>query len=101
MRGAGIHPMERQVLVELRQPQKPLQRRLTHLHDVAKAHVVLHQRNNLFSVLIREPQPAQDLLRYADTHLHMSIKTDAVSWLLKVTRPNQSYTLSLHDALPP
>ncbi len=61
-----------------RQPQKPFQRRLPHLHHIPKPHMVLHQRHNLRRILIRKPQPPQNHLRNPNPHLHMPVEPNPI-----------------------
>ena len=75
------------MLVKLRQPQKPLQHRLAHLQNIAEAHVVLHQRNDLLGIFIGKTQPPQNLLRHPHSNLNMSVKADAIARLLRIGRP--------------
>src|SRR5882762_7210999 len=68
MAGKAIESMQRQMLVKTRQPDEALERSSAHGLDVLEAHVVVDQREDLSSVLIRKAQSAADLLGHANTH---------------------------------
>ena len=42
-----VHAVQREVLVEVFEPEKALQRRSLHARRIGKAHVVLDERENL------------------------------------------------------
>ncbi len=47
MRRQAVHPMQREMLIELFESKEPLQRRSLHAWRIGKAHVILNQRQYL------------------------------------------------------
>ncbi len=59
MAGQAVGTVQRKMLIKRRQAQKPLQRRLLHPRDMAEAHVIVDQRQNLLGVVVGETQARQ------------------------------------------
>ena len=84
--GGGVDAMQFQVLVEARQAKEALQRGLLHLQDVAEAHVVLDQREDLRGVVVGEAQAREDILGDADADLDVAVEADAVAGNRRIRR---------------
>ena len=67
-----------------RQAEEALQRGLLHLQDVAEAHVVLDQRDDLRGVVVGEAQARENFLGDADADLDVAVEADAVAGNLRV-----------------
>src|SRR5215469_13767507 len=78
MAGFAIQAMELQMLIEMRQPNKLLERRRFHALYIGETHVVADQGENLPGVVIREPQAPADFFRHPDAHVDVIIKANAV-----------------------
>ena len=76
--GQAVGAVQREMLVEAGQAQEFLQRRFLHARDMAEAHVIVDQRENLRGVVIREAQAPADFFGNLDAHIHMIIEADAV-----------------------
>ena len=63
MAGGAVEPVQGEVLVEAGQAEEALQRGFAHLQDVAEAHVVLYQRDDLGGVFVGEAEAGEDRLR--------------------------------------
>ena len=78
MAGQAVGAMQRQMLIELRQAQKSLQRRFLHARHVAEAHVILDQRQNLFGLVVRKAQAPANFFRDLHANLDVVIEADAI-----------------------
>ena len=78
MRGGAVQAVEGEVLVEAGQAQEALQGRLAHLHDVAEAHVVFDEREDLRGLFVGEAQAREDGFGDADADLDVAVEADAV-----------------------
>ena len=61
----------------MRLPHKFLQRGGPHGLHILEPHVIRHQRQDLFGLLIRKPQPPANLLRHFGAHFYVAIEADA------------------------
>src|SRR5712664_4144623 len=68
--------MKFQVLLELREAHKTLDRRLPHLPDIFETKMIRDQRFDLLRVVIRESKFATDPLSHASAEFNMSIEAD-------------------------
>src|SRR5258707_386485 len=78
MAGQAVEAMQRQVLIEILQAEKPLERRLLHLAHVGETHVVVDERQYLFSLVVGKSQTLTDLLSDANSRFHMPVETYAI-----------------------
>src|SRR6185312_17229094 len=79
VRGGDIEAVQREVLVEMRQPEEALEGGGAHLADVAEAHVIFDQPDDLGGLVVGEPEAREDLLGDADADLDVSVEADAVA----------------------
>ena len=87
MAGETIHAMQLQMLVKSRQAQKPLERGLLHAMHIGETHVIVDQRENLFSLVVRESQTPQNFGSHLHANINVSVEADAIggdtkSWRL-------------------
>jgi len=80
--GESVEAMQGEVLVEARQAEESLEGGLLHLEDVAEAHVVGDEREDLGGVVAREAQAGEDGLTDADAGLDVAVEADAVGLLI-------------------
>ena len=73
-----VQAVQLQVLGKIGQAREALERRFLHLLHVGKAHVIGHQRRNLFRIVIAEAQTMADLFRHAHADLDMAVEAYAV-----------------------
>ena len=65
------------MLTDLGQAEEALEGRGLHLQDVAEAHVVFDERENLRAVFVREAQPPQDRMRDARAQIARGINGES------------------------
>src|ERR1700737_1626628 len=80
--GEAVEPVQLQMFLESRQPDKALQRRSPHKFDVLEPHVVGHQRHNLLRFFVGEAQPPGNVMSHPYANVHMPIDADAIARLL-------------------
>jgi hypothetical protein len=73
-----VEAMQCEVFVEFRQAEEALEGRLFHLLDIAEAHVIFNEGENLGAVFVREAQAAQDFVRDLHADLDVAIEADAI-----------------------
>ena len=78
MGGEGVEAVQGEVLVEARQAEEALEGGLLHLEDVAEAHVVGDEGEDLGGVVAGEAQAGEDGLGDAHAGLDVAVETDAV-----------------------
>jgi hypothetical protein len=82
MAGERVDAVEFEVFVEMREAEEALERGLLHLLDVAEAHVIFDEGENLGAVLVGKAQAAQDFVGDADADLDVAVEADAVGRLV-------------------
>ena len=75
--GAAIEPVKLQMFVELGQAKEALDGGFFHLRDVAEAHVVLDEGEDLLGVFVREAEALEDDLGDADADFDVAVEADA------------------------
>jgi len=82
MAGERVDAVEFEVFVEMREAEEALERRLLHLFDVAEAHVIFDEGEDLCAVLVGEAQAAEDFVGDANANLDVAVEADAVGRLV-------------------
>ncbi len=82
--------MKCEVFFELRETEKSLERRLAHVQDVAEAHVIFYQGEDLLGVFVGETEAREDRLRDAYADFDVTVKTDTVAGLIGIGRAEGS-----------
>ena len=78
MAGLAIHAMQVEMLLEPGHTQEFLQRGFFHQRDLAKTHVLIHEREDLLGVVVGKTEAATDLLRHSHAYLDVPIEANAV-----------------------
>ena len=84
MGGEDVHAVEGEVLVELREAEEALECGLAHVEDVAEAHVIFDESDDLGCFFVGEAQAAEDGFGDADADFDVAVEADAVVGIVGV-----------------
>ena len=76
--GAGVEVVEGEVLVEAGEAEEAFEGGLLHVEDVAEAHVVFDEGEDLGGVFVGEAEAGEDDLGDADSGFYVVVEADSV-----------------------
>ena len=76
--GGDVEPVEGEVLVEAGEAEEAAEGGLLHVEDVAEAHVVLDEGEDLGGVVVGEAEAGEDALGDGDADVDVAVEADAV-----------------------
>src|SRR6185437_119611 len=79
VRGGDVEAVQREVLLEVRQAEEAFERGGAHLADIAEAHVVLDQRDDLGGVFVGEAEARENLLGDSHADFDVAVEADAIA----------------------
>ena len=76
--GGCVEVVEGEMLVEAREAEEALEGGLLHVEDVAEAHVVFDEGDDLGGVFVGEAETGEDDFGDADSGFYVAVEADAV-----------------------